>query len=589
MSIDRSSSTGPSAARAFAAISLTSIVAGSATVGCDRATPPPIPALRLSLAPPAELVTGDGSAHQFGLALSPDGRRLAFSGTKDGATHLWQRDLTGEGSQALPGTSNGVLPFWSPDGAALAFFADGKLRALRFDDRSVHDLADAASAAGGTWHPNDDILFSPGPDTQIFRRRRDGVVEPFTELDPAESSHRHPRVVNDGRHVIFFVRSREATRQGVWIAPYDRPAARQRLINSDAHGLVVDSALLYSSDGALVAQRLDVDAATLVGRPLLVGTDVGRGREHELFAVAAADLLVFGRAASGLRELRWVDRAGAVRGALGEPMTATDVRVAPRGAMVAVARAEPQLKTLDIWTYDIGRPLPRRLSVAIDSDDGPVWSPDGAHIAWVTGGRAVTTRDARGDHAALRQLRTFTNSVRVTDWSADSQWLIVSEMRPEHRSDLLLLPLHGKGEPRVYAQSPFNESQGVVSPDGRWMAYASDESGRFEVYVDAFPTPGRRAKVTVGGGSEPRWHRNELYFRRGNAIHAARLALDGATPEALSSERLFDAGAEIRSYDVTPDGQRFLLNLAAPDSVATPMTVIVNVGSLFQALPSIRR
>ncbi len=587
MSIDRSSSTERAGFRSIVLITLITIVAGSATVRCSQQTSAPIPALRLSLAPSAELVTGDGSDHQFGLALSPDGRRLVFRGTKDGATQLWERDLTRDEVQALPGTSEATLPFWSPDAAALAFFAEGKLRLLRFEDGSVRDVAEAPSAGGGAWHPNGDVLFAPGAETPIFRRRSDGVVEPFTALDAAESSHRHPRVVNDGRHVIFYVRSREATRQGIWVAPYDRPSARQRLINSDAHGLVVDNALLYSSDGALVAQRLDFEKQTLVGRPLLLDTEVGRSRQHELFAVAAADVLVFGRPASGLRELRWVERTGAARGALGEPMTATDVRVAPVGATVAVARAEPQLKTLDIWTYDTTRPVPRRLSVAIDSDDGPVWSRDGTRLAWVTGGRTVTTRDARANRPDVK-LRTFSNPVRVTEWSPDSQWLVVSELRPETRSDILLLSSQGKGEPRVYAESPFNESQAVISADGRWMAYASDESGRYEVYVDAFPTPGRRAKVTVGGGSDPRWHRDELYFRRRNAIHVVQLSLSGPTPEALSSERLFDAGGEIRSYDVTPDGQRFLLNLAAPESAPTPMTVIVNVGSLLQSLPSTR-
>jgi hypothetical protein len=432
------------------------------------------------------------------------------------------------------------------------------------------------------------VLFSPGAETVIFRRRPDGVVEPFTTLDAAESSHRHPRVVNNGRHIIFFVRSREATRQGIWIAPYDRPTGGRRLINSDAHGMVIDGALLYSSGGALVAQRIDFETLTLAGQSILIGTDVGRGREHELFAAAAAEVLVFGRAATGLRELRWVDRTGAARGTLGEPMTATDVRVAPAGATVAVARAEPQLKTLDIWTYDTARPVPRRLSIAIDSDDGPVWSRDGTRLAWVTGGRTVTIGDARGDGAAVK-LRTFSNPVNVSDWSPDSQWLVVNESHPASRRDILLLPSRGEGGLRVYAQSPFNESQGVLSADGRWLAYASDESGRLEIYVDAFPTPGRRAKVTVGGGSDPRWYRNEVYFRRGNAIHVARLALDGSLPEALSSEPLFDAGREIRSYDVAADGQRFLLNLAAADGVPTPLTVIVNPTSLLQFPTPVRR
>jgi Tol biopolymer transport system component len=589
MSIDRSSGTDRSARLLIAVMTCFTIVAGVAmavAVWQWRQPPATAPSLHLALIQPDELAVGGGSDYPFGLSLAPDGRRIAFPASKAGLLQIWLRDLTRDDLQALPGTAEGVLPFWSPDGRSLGFFADGKMRVFVFDDGSVRDLADAPAPRGAAWHPRGDILFAPRDDGPLFRRTSDGRVEPFTTLaSGAESSHRHPQVMADGTLVTFFVRSAEPTREGVWLARFDQPDARQRLIKSDAHGVPVDRALVYASGGALVAQRIDIETGSLTGRPVLLGTAVGRGPQHQLFATAAGDVLVFGVAGTGLRELRWVDRSGATHTVLGEPMDAREVRIAPAGDSVAVARSGPQLSTLDIWSYHAARPLPRRISPAIDADEAPAWSSDGRRLAWVTGRRSITIGDAREATPDIT-LRKFTNPIAVSDWS-DQQWIIATESRPDTRSDIVLIPADGAGDIRVYAQSPFNETQGVVSPDGRWLAYASDESGRFEIYVDTFTTPGRRARLTVGGGGEPRWGRDgrQLFFRRGSELHVVRPALNAAVPEALSSERLFDAGTEIRSFDVTPDGQRFLLNVPAADSVPKPMTVLVNVRSLLPSAP----
>lgn len=540
-------------------------------MGACRHVPPSLPAaLRLSLA----------ADYSFGLALAPDGRRVAYTSTAGGNTQLWLHDLTTDETTPLDGTTSAAMPFWSPDGGAVAFFAQGKLRAYTFADRGVRDMADAASPRGGAWHPGGDVIFAPD-DGGLKRRRASGAVEPFTTLAGSESSHRYPRLMSDGRHVVFYVRAAERTRQGIAITPIDQPSARRRVVSSDAEGIPIDQALLYSSGGALVAQRIDPESLALAGRPALVGPSVGHNAEHQLFATAAADVLLFGAPTSNLRELRWVDRSGLAVGVLGEPMDAWDVRVAPRGTAVAVTRADPQLKTLDIWAYEEQRPLPRRLSPNIDVDEAPAWSRDGARVAWVSGRRVVTTRDAGGSRPETA-LRKFDHPVRVTDWSPRGEWLVLTETRPERRGDILLMRADGEGHTRVYAESVFAESHGVVSPDGRWLAYASDESGRPEIYVDAFPAPVSRARMSVGGGTEPRWDREGgvLYFRRGSEIHAVRLRATGGTPEAASSERLFDAGAEVRSYDVTPDGLRFLINVPAPEAAPQPMTVVVHVGSL---------
>ncbi len=554
------------------------LVAGAA---CRQDSPSPPPAaLRLSFPSLDELAAGVRPDYSLGLALAPDGRRVAFSGVKDGSTQLWLHDLTAHATAPLPDTAEAAMPFWSPDAGAVAYFAEGELRVFSFADQRNQDLADAPTPRGGAWHASGDIVFAPD-DGGLKWRRASGAVEPFTTVETGESSHRHPHVTADGRHVVFFVRASERMRHGIWIAPVDQPSSRRRLINSDAEGILIGQTLLYSSGGALVAQRVNLESLGLEGRPVLLGQSVGHSAEHRLYATTGADVLVFGTPSSRLRDLRWVDRAGAPAGVLGEPMDAWGVRIAPRGATVAVTRVDPQLNTLDIWAYDDQRPLPRRVSPNIDVDEAPAWSRDAARIAWVSSRRVVTTRDARAARPET-SLRKFDNPVRATDWSRGDEWIVVVETRPDTRGDVLLMRADGEGEVRSYLQSPFNETHGVVSPDGRWMAYASDESGRPEIYADAFPTPGSRARLTVGGGTEPRWGRDdrELFFRRGSEIHAVRLRVAGATLEATSSERLFDAGAEIRSFDVAPDATRFLVNVPAPDAAPKALTVVVNFRTL---------
>ena len=588
MSIDRSS---PGAGRArtwrIALVAAAGIIAAVVCVAIrPRPTPTPVAALRLALATPDELTVGAGTDFPFGLSLAPDGRRLVFAAAKAGAVQLHLLDLTTGDTQPLRGTDEGVLPFWSPDGRAVGFFAAGKLRVFRFEDGVVSGLADVAAAEGAAWHPNGDILFVQTSGNSLVRRQPDGTIVAFTTLAPGESGHAHPSLLGNGRDLVFFVQSSEPTQQGIWLARYDNPSDRTRLVRSDAHGVALDDAVLYSSDGALVAQPIDVERRAGRGRPVLLGASVGRSPHHRLFATVGGDVVVFGAPATSLRELRWVDRSGTTVGTVGEPMDAWDVRVAPLDARVAVARVDPQLKTLDIWTYDGTRPLPRRISPAIDADEAPAWSRDATAIAWVSGRRAVTVRGARAE-LPEQMLRKFDHPVRVSDWSDDSKWIVVSEARPDTRGDIWLVPATGVGEPTPYAHSPFNEVHGVVSPDGRWLAYASDESGGFEIYIDAFPSPATRARLTVGGGTEPHWSGDgtELFFRRGAEIYAVRPDFAGASPEATVIERLFTTSTDLRSYDVNADGIRFLINIPAEATAPRPMTVLVNVRSLLPSAP----
>jgi Tol biopolymer transport system component len=284
-------------------------------------------------------------------------------------------------------------------------------------------------------------------------------------------------------------------------------------------------------------------------------------------------VLIYGPPGTTLRELRWTARDGSVIGRMGEPLDAWDLRISPDGTRVAITELDPQSRTLDVWIRERSQPVPKRLSISTDADESGVWSPDGNRIAWVAARRRVSIRGA-GAVLPEQVVATSDPPVHVWDWSRDARALLVGRTAADTRDDLWIVSLPDDDKQSPYAAAPFNQRHGVFAPDGRSIAYASDESGQFDIYVDTYPQPGSRIRVTTAGGTEPRWRGDgrEIFFRRGSEIHA--VAIGGS--EVGASERLFDAGASIRSYDVTADGKRFLLNLPASSSAPRAATLVVN-------------
>jgi Tol biopolymer transport system component len=531
--------------------------------------------------PPPQVEAGAGSDFPFGLAVSPDGRKLVYPATRGGAVALQLDDLSSGRSSVLPATSGAVLPFWSTDGERVGYFASGRVRTVELASGSVTDVADAPNGRGAAWNAAGDLVFAPSADAGLMLRAASGSLGPLTTLDSAkgDTSHRWPAFLPDGRHVIFLLRSTQPSRSGVWIASLDRSGELQRLVSSDAQAIVAGTQLLYANSEALMAQPLDPKTWNVAGPSALVGLPIGRGPLDQLFATASDEVLIYGPPGTTLRELRWVARDGAAIGQAGEPAEAWNLRISPDEGRIAVTELDPQTRSLDVWLQDKSSPVPQRLSLSIDADTGGAWSPDGSRVAFISARRRVTLR---GSGAVLPEqtLATFDAPVEIWDWSRDNAWLVIGRSSPDSQADLWLLPPAGTTPARPYATLPFNQVDASVSPDSRWIAYASDESGKFDIYIDSFPTPKARIRLTTAGGVAPRWRRDgqELYFRRGSEIHAVALNVTGGIPPiaAASTKQLFDTATDVRAYDASADGQRFLLNLPAASAPARPATMVMN-------------
>ena len=539
--------------------------------------PPPPQPVRAAWLPPDGVEAGAGSDYVFGLALAPDGRRLVYPGAKAGLVTLWLHDFrTGE-TNALPGTDHAVAPFWSPDGSRIGFFADGQLRAIELASGTVTPLADAPAPRGGAWVSNGDIVFAPSAHGIVMRRLANGSIAPLTKLDSSrgETAHLWPVLIDNPLHVVFLAVATNPANTGIQLAPLAvNSSTSVPLIASNAQPLVAGDSLLFLSDQTLLSQPIDFVARRLRDRSTPVAVGVGRGPLGQMLATVAGDLLIYSAPHSALRELRWVSRSGETIGRAGEPVDAWDLRIAPDGRRVLVSEVDAQLRTLDVFIRDGTQPVGRRLSPSTDVDESGVWSPDGLRVAWAGQRRHVMIRGA-GAMLPEQTIASFNTPVQVWDWSSDGRQLLIGRRTAETNDDLWLLAPREGATAEPYVTAAFNQTFGVFSPDGQFIAYASDESGKFDIYIDALPRGESRVRVTTAGGTEPRWSRNgdELFFRRGSEIHAVKLIRRGSSFEVGASERLFDAGAPVRSYDVSPDG-RFLLNLPADMKSRNPMTVV---------------
>ena len=548
--------------------------------------PPPLET-RLDIITPA-------TADPISIALSPDGRQIAFVALGDGTSQLWLRSLGATIAKPLAGTEGAALPFWSPDSRSLGFFAGGELKRLDIGGGTPQTLATVGNPRGGTWNAEGTILFPPTTGGPVFRvPATGGPATAVTTLD-RQSSHRFPSFLPDGRHFLFLAQGAADT-AGIYLGALDSADTR-RLTPAGSAGVYVSGWLLWVRAGTLVAQRLDLERQTLTGDPLTIADPVGVDPTFGTAAVSvsATGLVAYRAGGSSRHQLSWFDRSGKALGTLGAPDEngLSYPHVSPDGHRVVVQRTVQG--NADIWLLDGTRTS--RLTFDAALDRFPIWSPDGSRIMFDSnrkGHRDLYQQSASSAGAEELFLESVQDKL-PTDWSADGRFLLYQSTGPQTDRDIWVVPSDGVRTPRVFLGTNFSERQGAFSPDGRWVAYMSNESGRDEIYIRPFAGPsasgasastGGQWQVSTAGGIFPRWRPDgkELYYLDPIArMMAAPIVATGATltpgaPAALFPTRIFGGGvdnARGRQYDVTRDG-RFLINTLLDDAT-TPITLLQN-------------
>jgi Tol biopolymer transport system component len=532
------------------------------------------------------------------VALSPDGTRLAFVARDSaGKSLLWIRPLDSLAAQPLLGTENPSYPFWSPDGRSLGFFADGKLRRIDASGGPPQTLGDAPVPRGGSWSRDGVILFAPVVDGPLYRvSASGGIATAVTQLDKArgESSHRWPYFLPDGRHFLYLIASfgsgEERQKMGIYLRSLDSSQERLIVTAKSTLAFAAPGFVLFRREQHLVAQPFDARSLQITGDPVLVGENIQYFPQTSgaLFSVSENGLLVYqAESSSVLSRLLWLDRSGREIGSLGTEGDLANPRISPDGKRVALDITDHQSGNVDVWIYQSSGGVATRFTSDPAIDAGPIWSPDGDRIAFMSLRRRhpdIYQRRSNGvgsDETVLASDKTK----YLTDWSPDGRFILYRSFDATTNLELWALPVGGSDKPFPFIKTTFGVSQGQFSPDGRWVAYASNESGKWEIAVAPFPGPGGNWKVSTAGGTEPRWRRDgkELYYL---APDGKLMAVDvnaGATFEAGVAKPLFPirrrepiSAADLFSYDVSADGQRFLVNTDTGEVTAAPLTAIVN-------------
>ncbi len=532
-------------------------------------------------------------------ALSPDGSRLAFVASgSDGVARLWLRSLDSLQAHELPGSeSTADTPFfWSPDSRYIAFDAGGKLKKIDIFGAGVETLCDFPGyAVGGSWNRDGVIIFGHSPGVIMRVPANGGPATPLTALDSSRNEVQHvlPSFLPDGRHFIYLRVSSQPEKSGVYIGSLDSKPEQQdskQLVATSYGSLYVPSSdprlgqLLFLRDGTLMAQPFDSAGMELSGNPVPVAGQVGTYRDYGFFSASASGSLIYRTIGIGASQLTWFDEQGKVLGMTGEPGNYSTVALSPDVTRAAVTRTD---QNPILWLVDFSRGTSTRFTFGSSYSARAVWSSDGSHVIYSglgNGGSVDLWRKAANGATDEELLLKSDENKIPTSWSRDGRFLLYQAPDSKSGKDALwVLPLEGDKKPFLLARTAFNNAQGRFSPDGRWVAYTSDESGRYEVYVRMFSPDstaaasdsGGKWPISTAGGSEPRWSRDgkQLYYQSSDG---KLMAVEVATKSEFRAglPRTLFQGPSI-NWDITPDGKRFLFAVPTGKGQA-PFTVVLN-------------
>ena len=527
------------------------------------------------------------------IAISPDARKIVFVATSEDRPRIWLRSLDSITATPLAGTDGGFYPFWSPDSRSIAFFVDGKLQRLDLDGGLVRTIANAPNPLGGSWNADGTIIFTPNYSGPIYRTSaHGGDAVQLTHTAEGQSSHRFPQFLPDNRHFLFYVATGADTR-GVYIGSLDNPTTT-RLVDADGPAsYATDGYLLFSRQGKLIAQQFDATNRTVGANAFQIADGVVAFGDANASAVSTSAMGPFiyrSGPSSARRQFIWVDRSGKELKRVGEPDADSRITasLSPDGRHLGFTRTVNG--NTDVWVLDLEGGQLNRMTFDLAADATPIWSPDGSRFVFNSsrGGRYDIYEKSMSGTANEELLLATSQNKAPSDWSPDGRFVLFRSPGATTGFDIWALPLDGDRKPFPVVQTPYEERDAQFSPDGKWIAYQTTESGRVEVVVQPFARPGRKIQVSTNGGAQVRWRpdgKELFYLSLDNRLMAVpiRASSDGQSVDAGTPVVLFPAtrlgapaqSVQMQQYVVSPDGQRFLLNTVL-DDILSPIVVVLN-------------
>ena len=528
------------------------------------------------------------------IALAPNGHTLAVVAYRESARKnaIWIYEVGSQGARILPDTEGAAYPFWSPDGRSLAFFGDGKLKKLELSGGPVQTVCDAPSGRGGTWNKDGVIVFTPDArlGNGLYRvSASGGIPAQISKPDPSrgEESHRWPMFLPDGTHYLYLAANfsgRKEEVDAVFVGSLDSNEKRFVGKATANAAYAAPGYLLFCRGKTLFAQQFDAKRFTLTGEPTAILTDVHYQAQVQraVFAVSDNDLLIAQTGGGvAISQPVWFDRKGNEIGVVGKPNVYGNVSLAPNGKSVALNETDAGSLNTDVWIYELQRDSSKRLTFNPGFNVMPIWNPDASLIAFASNRQLsvdLFIKNSDGAHEEQILVRDE-NDKFPYDWSRDGRHILYNRgtdlwfvTLPELKTSLFLK-----------AVSILRNAQ--FSPDGKWVTYASNETGRWEIYVTSFPEPRGKWQISVGGGEQPRWRGDgkELFYLSADSKMMAAPVAIGANFDVSTRVELFQATPrqpvsfnDQMAYDVRHDGQRFLILTQVKQAESAPMSVVLN-------------
>jgi len=559
------------------------IAAGVLAVMVLTRTTPPARMVRFEVANP------DGIFNVGAPRLSPDGRYLAFNATDPtGNTRIWVRQLNSLTAQPLAGTDGSARPFWSPDSRFLGFMADGKLKKIEVSGGPAQKICDAPTGADGSWSQEGVILFDGRGTDPIYRVPAAGgtpVVAVKADQTRGEAQVGWPEFLSDGKHFMYLAMSQKIEDSSYRVASIDSPDTQPLASAQTQLAYAPPDRLLFVRDQTLVTQSFDPKAMKTLGDPTPLAERIGTDSVGlATFSISREGTLAYRTGDPGSR-LALVDRSGRELETMGDPGEYSNPALSRDGTRLAFDLSDKGSRKIDIWIRDLARKVNSRFTFGQGSNRVPLWSPDGNTVVFAStrsgpGDLYTKTANGQGDETVLLkddQLKF------ATDWSRDGRYLAYTSIDPKSSQNVWVLPMFGDKKPIAIATTDFVEGNGMFSPDGRFIAYRSDESGRNEIYVRSFPQGTGKWQISTAGGSDPSWRGDgkEIFYRGADQrLMAVDIRLgdtvQAGVPQSLFPSRVNVVGNVRNRYSPSVDGQKFLFVAPLGRDAIAPTTVVLN-------------